>query len=249
MKLYADYHTHTVLSDGAGQIEDNVRVASEKGLKQVAITEHGFNHRLFGLLRKEIPLMKRQVEALKQKYEVQVLLGVEANLISMNGDIDVLPEDEEQLDIILMGFHKVIYAKSLKDRFLFFLPNLFAKYFGYSKKRTEINTKAYLKAIEKNNIDIITHLGYGMQVDAVKVAEHCKKHNVYLELNGKRIKFKQKDMQKIIDTGVKFIINSDAHKPNRVGESPLGISFALKYNIPLEQIANINKVPTFKKHN
>ena len=31
MKLYADYHTHTVFSDGSGQIKDNVRVASEKG--------------------------------------------------------------------------------------------------------------------------------------------------------------------------------------------------------------------------
>ncbi|MDD4211180.1 MAG: PHP domain-containing protein [Clostridia bacterium] len=249
MKIYADYHTHTIYSHGTGKIEDNARVASEKGLKEIAITDHGFNHQLYNVMRKDIPLMRRQIEELKDKYNVKILLGVEANLISSEGDIDVEHKDEEKLDIILMGFHKRVFAKRLKDRFGFFIPNFFAKIFGYSKKRIDINTQAYLKAIEKNNIDIITHLGYGMEVDAVKIAKSCKEHNVYLELNGKRILFKECEMQKIIDTGVTFIISSDAHRPSRVGECPLGISYVLKYNIPIEQIANINKITAFKKHN
>ena len=248
MKLYADYHTHTLFSHGKGKIEDNVKVAKEKGLKQIAITDHGFRHQLFNVLRKEIPIMRRQIEACKQKYNLDVLLGIEANLISKEGDIDVLPEDEEKLDVILVGFHKRVYAKSLKERFGFFLPNTLGKLFGYSKKRIEINTKAYLKAIEKNNIDVITHLGYGMPVDYVKVANHCKKHNVYLELNAKRILFPHNKMQEIIDTGVQFILSSDAHTKEKVGECQLGVRFALKYNIPEEQIANLNKIPTFKNH-
>ncbi|MGD9901547.1 MAG: PHP domain-containing protein [Spirochaetales bacterium] len=248
MKLFGDYHTHTIYSHGKGKIEDNVRVAEEKGLKEVAITDHGFSHKLYSVLRKEIPIMRRQIEDLRSRYNVNILLGVEANLISMNGDIDVLQDDEEQLDIILMGFHKRIYAHSLKDRFKFFIMNTLSKIFGVSNKRLQINTDSYLKALEKNNIDVITHLGYGMPVDAVQVARACKEHNTYLELNGKRILFKEDEMQKIIDTGVKFIINSDAHSTGKIGECPLGIKYALKYNIPLEQIANINKLPTFKKH-
>ena len=248
MKIWGDYHTHTIFSHGKGTIEDNIKVAEEKGLKELAITDHSFSHKLYNVLRKDIPVMRRQIEALKDKYNVKVYLGVEANLLSMNGDIDVLPEDEEKLDIILMGFHKIIYAKTFKDRFKFFLMNNLSKIFGVSEKRLKINTNAYLRAIEKNNIDIITHLGYGMPVNAIEIAKACKEHNVYLELNGKRILFKPEEMKDIIATGVKFIIDSDAHSAKNVGESPLGIKFALKYNIPLEQIANIDKLPKFKKH-
>jgi len=246
--MTGDYHTHTIFSHGKGTIEDNVKVAYEKGLQEIAITDHGFRHGLYGVMRKEVPVMLRQIDKLKEAYPIRILFGVEANLISRNGDIDLKKEDEEKLDILLMGFHKCVYAKSLKDRFCFFIPNFFGQIFGYSKKRIEKNTQAYLKAIEKQNIDVIVHLGYGMKVDAVKVAQYCKEHNVYLELNGKRILFSKEEMQKIIQTKVKFIINSDAHSPHRVGESPLGITYALKYQIPLSQIANLDQIPTFKNH-
>ena len=53
----------------------------------------------------------------------------------------------------------------------------------------------------------------------------------------------------MVETGVKFIISSDAHlcehiaKPNRV--------FAVieRLNIPKSQIVNINDVPKFKNYN
>ena len=36
-KLLYDLHTHTTFSHGKGSIEDNVKVAIEKGLKAIAI--------------------------------------------------------------------------------------------------------------------------------------------------------------------------------------------------------------------
>ena len=44
MALLADYHIHTVYSrhhHGKSTIEDTVRAAYEKGLAQIAITDHG----------------------------------------------------------------------------------------------------------------------------------------------------------------------------------------------------------------
>lgn len=248
MKLYGDYHTHTIYSHGSGTIKDSVEVAEKKGLKELAITDHGFKQKLFNVLRKDIPKIKREIEYLKDKYNVKVYFGLETNLTSKDGHIDIEPEDEEMLDIILMGFHKIVYAHTLKDRFCFFLPNTLSKIFGYSKKRIQINTNAFVQALEKNNIDVITHLGYGIKVDYVQVAKACVKTNTYLELNGKRIVFKDSEMKAIIDTGVKFIINSDAHDAYRVGECVLGFKFALKHNIPFDQIANLNKLPTLKNH-
>jgi|LGVF01.2.fsa_nt_gb putative hydrolase len=248
MKITADYHTHTIYSHGKGTTRENVKVAKEKGLRQIAITDHGFNHKFFGVRRKDLPIMRREIEKAKEDYGIEVLLGVEANLISAEGHIDVLEKDEEKLDIILMGFHKMVFASSIKDRFKLFMANSFARMFGHSTEAILKNTNAYIKALKNNKIDVITHLGYAMRVDSVKIAKACMETNTYLELNGKRIKFRDDEMKAIIATGVKFIINSDAHRTHRIGECPLGIKFALKHNIPESQLANINKVPKFKNH-
>ena len=57
MAIIADYHTHTKYSrhgHGKGTIEENVRVAFEKGLRQVGISDHGFNQKMYGVRRKDI---------------------------------------------------------------------------------------------------------------------------------------------------------------------------------------------------
>jgi putative hydrolase len=225
-----------------------VEAAFNKGLKQVAITDHGFSNMIVPIMRKQVPLALRQIEQAKKEFNIDVLFGVEANITSRDGDIDVTTADEQNLDLLLLGYHPDVYAKNFKERMRFFIPNYVSSIFGTSKKLIEMNTNAYLRAIEKNNIDILVHLGDKIQLDMVKIARHCKQYNVYLELNAKRTLFKENEMQEIINTGVKFILNSDAHNKNEVGECSLGIKFALKYNIPLEQLANINKLPKFKNH-
>ena len=40
-KMTFDYHTHTIFSHGKGTIADNVEAARSKGLKGIAITDHG----------------------------------------------------------------------------------------------------------------------------------------------------------------------------------------------------------------
>ena len=47
--------------------------------------------------------------------------------------------------------------------------------------------------------------------------------------------------------GVKFIVDSDAHRPEKVGEVNNGMNIIYKYNIPLSQVANIDKLPKFHK--
>ncbi len=73
MILLGDYHTHTIYSHGWGTIEDNVKVAVKKGLKQIAITDHGFDHRMFGVNRKVIGEMREEVERLKKIYDLRLI--------------------------------------------------------------------------------------------------------------------------------------------------------------------------------
>lgn len=249
MILYGDYHTHTTYSrygHGKGTVLENASVAADKGLKQIAITDHGFNHEFYGIKRKNIPQLHEDIMNAKEITGVDILLGVESNLISVNGDVDVKEEDFEFLDILLMGYHKLVNMKSIKDKMLLNYANMFSNIFK-SKERVNRNTTAILKAIDKYPIDIITHLNYGFETDTMAVAKLAKQKGVYIELNGKRINFTDEEIEMMKAEGIKFIVDSDAHRPERVGEVNNGMNLIYRHNIPLSQVVNVDKLPKFHK--
>lgn len=251
MALLADYHTHTKYSrknHGKGSIEENVRVAYEKGLAQVAITDHGFNQKMYGVRRKDITQVKAEIEDAKEMYPIDILLGVEANLISSNGDIDIVPEDMENLDILLCGFHRLVKSTTRREQMKFVFKNILCEFFHHtSKKQREKNTNAYINAMRKYDIDILTHLNHACKVDVEKVARVAKETNTLIELNGKRLGMSDKEILKCYEIGCKFVVNSDAHSPKRVGDCHLGLEAALRLRIPDSAIVNYNQLPKLKK--
>ena len=251
MALLADYHTHSKFSrnnHGKGSVEDNVRVAYEKGLAQVAITDHGFNQKLYGVRRKDIPDLKQKIEDAKEMYPIDVLLGVEANLISSNGDIDIVEDDYKDLDILLCGFHRLVKSTSKKQQMGFVFKNIICEIFHHtSKKQREKNTNAYINAMRKYDIDILTHLNHACKVDVEKVARVAKETNTLIELNGKRLGMTDKEILKCYELGCKFVVDSDAHSANRVGDCHLGLEAALRLRIPDSAIVNYNQLPKLKK--
>ncbi len=251
MGVLGDYHTHTRYSrhgHGKGSILDNARIAYQKGLRQIAITDHGFNQVTFGVRRTDIPQVKIDIEEAKEQYPIDILLGVEANLISSQGDIDIVPEDYENLDLVALGFHKLVKGKSKKSTFSFVLKNLFCSLIHHtSKKQREINTNAYINAMRKYDIDILTHLNHDCVVDVEKVARVAKETNTLIELNGKRLGMSDEEILKCYNLGCKFVVGSDAHTPNKVGDCHLGLEAALRLRIPDTCIVNINNLPEFKR--
>ena len=250
MALIGDYHTHTKYSrhHAKGSVEDNVRVAYEKGLRQIAITDHGFNQKMYGVRRCDIPNVKKDIENATEMYPVEVLLGVEANIISSFGDIDIVPEDYDNLDIVLCGFHRVVKSTTRKQQLSFVVKNILCEIFHHtSKKQREKNTNAYINAMRNYDIDIITHLNHACKVDVEKVARVAKETNTYIELNGKRLGMTDEEILTCYNMGCKFVINSDAHSPSRVGDCHLGLQAALRLRIPDSAIANYNNIIALKK--
>lgn len=251
MALLADYHTHTKYSrhnHGKGSIDENVRAAYEKGLRQIAITDHGFNQKMYGVRRKDIPQVKKDIEEARERYPIDILLGVEANLISSQGDIDIIDSDYDDLDIVLCGFHRLVKSTSVKEQLGFVIKNIFCEIFHHtSKKQREKNTNAYIQAMRKYNIDIITHLNHACKVDVEKVARVAKETNTLIELNGKRLGMSDEEILSCYNIGCKFVINSDAHTPKRVGDCHLGLEAALRLRLPDSAIVNYNDLPKFKK--
>lgn len=243
MRILGDYHTHTTYTHGTSTVEENVMQAEKLGLKEIAITEHsylGFNH----IRKGDLQRIKQDIDAIKDKYNVRILLGIEANLMSRNGDIDISDEELKGLDLVVLGYHKAS-KYSLIEWIKFGLPNMLRK--RPTKKQIEINTEAYLKAMDKHRVSILAHLGYaGCRVDCVRIARECVKRGIYIELNGKRINFTKEDIEGMVATGVKFIIDSDAHSMLAVGKNHRAFNLIEKYGIPLEQIANLDKTPKFK---
>ena len=60
----SDYHTHTQYSHGKDTVLDNALEAKAKGFKEIAITDHGFNHMAYGVLRKCLPELKNDINVL-----------------------------------------------------------------------------------------------------------------------------------------------------------------------------------------
>lgn len=250
MILKGDYHTHTVYSDGNGTMEENIRSAMFKGLKQIAITEHGYDHLAHGIKRHEVAEYEKMFRTLKKNYKkhLDVLYGIEANILSLDGDIDLTADEQDKFDVIIVGFHKSYKPMSFKNFFNFWLPNNLP-YFRTRKKQIEKNTRAYIKALEKNKIDILAHLNYGgCLVNCVEIAKKALETGTYIELNGKRILFTDQEIKDMVALGTKFIINSDAHYPHLVGKNNHAFNLVDRLNIPHEQIVNLNKLPHFKNY-
>ena len=243
MNLIGDFHTHTTYTHGTSTIEENVAQAENLGLEYLAITEHAYNSK-YHINNGDLERMRAEIDSIQDKYNVKILLGIEANLISRKGDIDVSDEELNKLDLVVLGFHKMTKV-NLQEWFRFVLPNIIRK--KPTKKQIERNTNAYLQAINKHRINILAHLGYaGCAVDCGKIAEVCAKKGIYIELNGKRINFSKDDIDKMLATDVKFIINSDAHSKLSVGKNHRAFNLIEKYKIPYDRVINLTSVPKFK---
>lgn len=247
MNLLGDYHTHTYYSDGKSSLEENVVSAKKKGLKQLAITDHSFSHMAHGITREKYAEQTKIINELKTKYDdIEILHGVETNLMSLNGDIDVKKSERNNFDVLVMGYHYSYKPMNIKNFFNFWLPGILRI---KTKRRRRVNTMAYINAIKNNDIDIVAHLNYGIEVDPVEIAKVAKEREVYIELNAKHLGFTDQQILDMAATGVKFIISSDAHLCDNIGRNNTAYATITRLNIPLEQIANINKIPKFKNYN
>ncbi|HAW60546.1 MAG TPA: phosphatase [Actinobacteria bacterium] len=233
MELVADLHVHTVSSGHAFSTVDEIaRVAAEKGLKLVAITDHGpalpggahpYHFWNLRVLPKEI-------------HGVRILRGAEANIVDPQGGLD-LPDDLlETLDIVLVGFH----------------PRC-----GYEGETKEKNTRALIGAIKNPLVNAIVHPGNPLfPIEVESVVEAAKEHGVLLEINNSsfltttsRTGSYECDLPIAIvacEQGLDVIISSDAHFASGVGEFGEAIRLAEEVGFTEERILNTSVERVFK---
>ncbi|MCT4620843.1 MAG: PHP domain-containing protein [Marinisporobacter sp.] len=240
MKIFADYHTHTIYSHGKGTIKENVDMAIQKGLREIAISDHGFGHLLFGVKKKNLSKMREEIEAINQSTEkIKVKLGMEANIISRDGKLDIGHDTIKQLDMVLAGYHFGALPNNLKDCFQMHGNNFLARYFPtVDKKARVINTDAVVAAIYNNPIDILTHPGAKANIDTKEIAKAAAARGTALEINSSHGFLTVEYIKIAMKEGAKFVISSDAHKPVDVGNVTKGIERAIQAELSVDRIIN-----------
>ncbi|MCQ2554768.1 MAG: histidinol-phosphatase, partial [Clostridia bacterium] len=103
------------------------------------------------------------------------------------------------------------------------------------------NTEMMLNAIENNRIDIVTHVGDKGPFDVVDISKACAKKGVMMEINSHHSHLNVEELKIAAREDVRFVLSSDAHRAEDVGEVTKALEIALDAGIDLERIDNLER--------
>jgi putative hydrolase len=222
----ADLHTHTVASGHAyGTIIENATIANERGIKVIAMTDHG-PQMLDGpdwYYFMNLQVLPKYISG------VRVLRSVEANILDDSGALDVPDRALESLELVLAGVHVT------KDRIK---PDPSIKVQWY--------TKCLCETIKRDDVDIIAHPGNpNVPIFSEEVVKCATEQGKALEINNNSFIARPgsentcREIAKLCARyGTWVSIASDAHSPFSVGDVSLAWKVAEESGIKQEQIIN-----------
>ena len=223
IKLVADLHIHTISSGHAySTIEEYAAAAKKKGLKAVAITDHG------PAMPGGAPLYHFANLKMIPDYlnGIRILRGGEIDIIDGNGKLD-LPDDVlKQMDFVMVAIHPAC---------------------GYKGKSEKENTRTLLKAMERPNVRVIAHPGNPMYpIDYKKVIPIAKEKGILIELNNSSLTISRKgsyercfEIAKFVKKiGWKVVIGSDSHISTMVGVLDTALEMAQGAGLTADNIVN-----------
>lgn len=224
MKFVIDTHCHTIASGHAySTVIEIAREANNKGLEMIAITDHG-------------PAMQGAPNIwhiLNQKvipeliYGVQVLRGVEANIMDFDGNLDISDEHLAKLDIVIASLHEACIESGGIDK----------------------NTNAIIKAMENKNVDIIAHPGNPVfPIDYERVVKKAKETGTLIEINNSSfVSSRQGSLNNCIEIArlckeqeVMITVGSDSHIAFDVGRFDKAIEVLKSIDMPEHLILNFS---------
>lgn len=226
LKIYFDVHTHTTASGHAySSLEENIRVAKEKGLTYYGVSDHapmmpGSTHLFYFQNLQVLP---------REMYGVNILRGVEANIIDEDGRIDMLPTGLEHIDYVIASLHP---------------PCI-----NYGT--IQANTNAIIGAMKNPRVNIIGHPDDSRYpLDYEKIVKAAKENKVMLEINNSSLtpgSFRdgaKENIQTMLKFAKKYsvpvILSSDAHVSNDVGNLEYAIQAVEEAEFPEELVINTN---------
>ena len=218
-KIIFDIHTHTIYSHGKGTIEDNARQAAAVGLERLGISDHGPGSFSYGIDMKRIPDMRRDIEACRALFpQLKIELGVEANIINQNGELDITKDEQALFDYIIAGYHYSYFGqKPLKGIGVVLGGMLHERGITSSQRARNYNTDFMVNTILANKIDIVSHPGDKADFDIDAIAKACQDTDTVMEINHRHNGLTVEGIKTAMKYDVRFIMSSDAHTAGAVG--------------------------------
>jgi len=239
-KVKYDYHTHTRYSHGRGTIEDHVRVALEKGLGGIAISEHGPGHVLYGVNDQKIQSMREEIEKLRGVYkDIELFLSVEANIINIGNCLDIDEKQIKAFDFVIAGYHLGIRNGYSAENIFY---NASKMYYPGGRSLLRKNTDMVVKAIHENPIKILTHPGGKGPFDITEIAKACAERGTLLEISAHHKNLTVEQIKQASKIDVQFVVSSDAHVASKVGSCEPAIQRAIVAGLDMSRIVNIEEM-------
>ena len=238
-EMIYDLHTHTKYSHGEGTVEDNVRVAVDKKLEFIAISDHGPGHLFYGVNRNDFPNMKTDIEKMNVKFpKTNVKMSVEANTVYEGNGLDIKPEEFAEFDFVIAGFHFGLFGCGSIRNWLW----SHGIKLGEESLKAK-NTKMIVDSLRKNDLAILTHPGDKGPFDIEEIAHVCVETDTLMEINCRHCHLTTEEIKiAAAIPEVKFIISSDAHTPDAVGTFKPGLQRALDAGLDPARIVNIRRI-------
>lgn len=228
----SDMHTHSIAS-GHGTsctITDMAKKAAQKGLRMLGITDHGP-----ATLAAGTPSYFRSLTfSPKKRFGVDLLYGVELNILDTEGHVDLEEELLSKMDYAIASMHS---------------PN-------YKSRTREENTCAFLNVMKNPAVKILGHCDnphYPVDYDAI--AACAKKNKVLLEINEASLApygyrgDTRANNREILRCCLKYqtpvLLSSDSHGYEHIGDFTYAAAFVHEAMFPEALIYN-NQIPRLK---
>lgn len=233
MKYVLDTHTHTLASGHAySTIREMAYMAKEKGLELLGITEHGpampgsCHDFYFSNLR----------VASRNMCGIELLLGVELNILDYNGTVDLEQKILRQMDVAIASMHMPCIKPGTKEE----------------------NTRAYIQAMKNPYVNIIGHpddarydLDYkGLVLGAREQGVLIEINNASMQPGGPRVNAMDNDREILRlcrHFKVPVVLGSDAHADEGILNFTYPDQLIQELDFPEELIVNTS-VDKLKKY-
>jgi DNA polymerase (family 10) len=236
--MRGDLHMHTTATDGEDTLADMVRAAVARGLRYIAITDHGQRVTMArGLDRKRLLHQWGEIDRLNESLATSgppplvVLKGIEVDMLEKGG-LD-LPDDVlEQADWVVASLH-----------------------YGQGQPRERI-TARIVEAIENPNVDVIGHPtgrlinrrpAYDVDIEAV--IETAARTGTFLEINANpwRLDLDDRHAAAAKRAGVRLVISTDAHSTHGLDVMRCGVLQARRAGLTAADVVNTRTLAGLKK--
>lgn len=223
-RLRGDLHSHTEWSDGTTPIEVMAAAAAALGREYQAITDHSPSLTIASGL--SVERLREQLDAIAalDTGTLTLLRGIEVDILE-DGTLDQTPEMLDRLDVVVGSVHSKLRSdrRTMTKRMLGGIRDPHTNVLGHCTGRLVQGSRGTRPPSE-------------FDADAVFAA--CVENQVAVEINSRPERQDPPDdlIQRALDAGCFFSIDTDAHAPGQLDFLAYGAARAAANGVPAERI-------------